>query len=854
MRKPAVEGHRRRSRLWKLHFTGLVAWLALCACVSETTQAQSFSLERDRYYAGEEIPLHYHFVGLAGHQRLIIETPDHGFAQQDVYINPGARQFEDSVGVWKVPAKNLVSDFHGDTFEGIVARMFFVRPGAEAGPPIVERYLRIINPVRDAPGSLTLKGRRFAGGRSIEVTASAPPAGDGEQTATAKLVLFKPARRLPGGAILPAVAKRLLDVEGEGTYRITTPTMPGDYELQLRYADGFIIDRVRFVIDLDLPKIAMSLPGEGPYPVGSVVRVSIAPMYVPWGFAALYFRVLVPNGRGGWKEAEQSNPFEIEQSGADPRHLAPLARSFDITPGESGPHRLIAYWGERNLRIEAATLDFEVTGSTDEETAGGWPSLKVPKGPLVTADQEIRVAVNGSDSNAHRALELQLYKLTPEEIAGPIRLREELPGPPAKRWDVDAPGAVVMPDDLALGTYEVYLFDRNMAGAHGPMMLDAQRFSVVPKSGSAKVVVNGGQPVVAGRRFPVELKLPPDLNTAGLSLTMQIVFLGGELPGCHPVMETIQFHSRIAEGQTKVSVSNEISSWLPGTYEARLYLGKAQDWGSPWPDAVVLGAQRFEVVYRPHGATLQLPDGVQYREGDKIDVRAEIPDDMRPLLEKGGLTIEMVRVGEYADSGALRPALPVQTVDLHNKSEQVISADRHGVYELRLTMHDAISLLDTYRSPILDSKRIVVLSKTWRGPPTLLPRRPGPSGVEVADGTQDFPPIGARGSCGDRNWVPPPDVAIDARIVVLHHGKFVPFDGGLNFGQPFAVEGRLKDPALHPVYRLELEDDQDEPFDVFLYPTDKDPRLLRSKLLYLMWDVTAADAQGRTSHASEARQ
>ena len=851
MRVHAVAGRRGNSRRWTLRLAGLLAWLALCAGVSDAAWAQDITLERDHYYPGDEVTVHYRFADRAGSQRFVIFGPNGGPAD-GITIDPRYPNKEKLARTMKVPVEELVREFRGDTFEGVSAQLFYTAPDSSEERLVTEQFLRIVNPVTEARGSLRLNGRRFASGRSIEVGATMPAAGDGETPASGKLVLYKPARRLPGGAILPAVAEPLLDVEGDGTYRITTPTMPGHYELQLRRADDFILDRVPFDIDLELPKVEMSLPGDGPIAMGSSVQVSVAPTFVPWHFDALIFQVLVPNGRGGWKAPNQWNAFQIESSVVnDPRELTPLAQSFEITPEETGPHRLLAYWVYRDLGIEAATLDFDVTVPTDQGPTWGSPSLTLPDGPLFAADQEINVEVGGSAANADSALELQLYKLTPEKVAGPIRLREPLPGPPDMQWDTDAPGMVVMPDDLVPGTYEVYLFDRNFPGARSPMMLAAERFTIVPQSGSAEVLVNGGQPVVAGHRFPVEVKLPEDLDRAGTYLTLQIIYLGGELPGCHPVMESVRYNTELAEGQSTFSISNkEVFSWLPGAYEARLYMSKALLSADYWPNAIVLGARRFEVVYRPQGATLELPGGSQFDEnGGDVPVRAKLPDDMQSLLEAGGLQVEVIRLGEHADSGAVRPPLQINYSIMYGQPDTTVSPYRHGAYDLRLEMREAICLLDTCRSPVLDRQRIDITSKTWRGPATLLPHDPGPDGMKVAAGLQDFPPIGPRGSCGRRDWVPPPDVAIEPRIVVLHDGKFVPFDGALSFGQPFAVEGRLKDPALHPVYRLELADGQDQPFDVLLYPTDNNPRLLRSKLLYMMWDVTAADAQSGSSDA-----
>jgi hypothetical protein len=69
-------------------------------------------------------------------------------------------------------------------------------------------------------------------------------------------------------------------------------------------------------------------------------------------------------------------------------------------------------------------------------------------------------------------------------------------------------------------------------------------------------------------------------------------------------------------------------------------------------------------------------------------------------------------------------------------------------------------------------------------------------------------------------------------------GKPVPFEGPADYGDAFYVEGRLEKPATREVYRIALQTPDGTPQDVFLRPTAEDPTLLRSEILYVMWDVT----------------
>ncbi len=71
-------------------------------------------------------------------------------------------------------------------------------------------------------------------------------------------------------------------------------------------------------------------------------------------------------------------------------------------------------------------------------------------------------------------------------------------------------------------------------------------------------------------------------------------------------------------------------------------------------------------------------------------------------------------------------------------------------------------------------------------------------------------------------------VEITARLVRLQNNIYVPLEGPIQFGEAFAVEGTLEKPAARQVYRLELNYGEEQPYDVFLYPTEEDTKLLRT--------------------------
>ena len=93
---------------------------------------------------------------------------------------------------------------------------------------------------------------------------------------------------------------------------------------------------------------------------------------------------------------------------------------------------------------------------------------------------------------------------------------------------------------------------------------------------------------------------------------------------------------------------------------------------------------------------------------------------------------------------------------------------------------------------------------------------------------------------------------IDARFVQQDgSGGYQPVSEPLDYGTPFVVEGRLELPAARQVYNLEIDYGGERPHDVLLYPTPEDRTLLRSDILYLMWDVAHADPSVASGEASQ---
>ncbi len=100
-------------------------------------------------------------------------------------------------------------------------------------------------------------------------------------------------------------------------------------------------------------------------------------------------------------------------------------------------------------------------------------------------------------------------------------------------------------------------------------------------------------------------------------------------------------------------------------------------------------------------------------------------------------------------------------------------------------------------------------------------------------------------------WAPKPPGIVARFVRPDGSGGFQPLSGPLDYGSPFAVEGQLELPAARPVYNLEIDYGGERPHDVLLYPTEEDRTLLRSDILYLMWDVAHAEASVAGAEASQ---
>jgi hypothetical protein len=99
-----------------------------------------------------------------------------------------------------------------------------------------------------------------------------------------------------------------------------------------------------------------------------------------------------------------------------------------------------------------------------------------------------------------------------------------------------------------------------------------------------------------------------------------------------------------------------------------------------------------------------------------------------------------------------------------------------------------------------------------------------------------FPAIGLPGSCGDPNWLPPPEDIVALRLVYRIDEDYVPVVQPLNYGDGFHVQAELEKPARFEVYGVTIDlGSAGGKRSVALTPDPENPRLLHSGRLYLLW-------------------
>ena len=130
------------------------------------------------------------------------------------------------------------------------------------------------------------------------------------------------------------------------------------------------------------------------------------------------------------------------------------------------------------------------------------------------------------------------------------------------------------------------------------------------------------------------------------------------------------------------------------------------------------------------------------------------------------------------------------------------------------------------------------------------PFAPGDGGLGATDIRSDMPIAGGPwppiGEFLDGEDCKPRAVEaekMDLRFAHWSDGKYLPVEGPLKFGQSFYIEGKLKEPARKGAYISQITLPNGEEKEVPLFIRKEDDKLVRSKLLYFIWEPPAEISQ-----------
>jgi hypothetical protein len=415
------------------------------------------------------------------------------------------------------------------------------------------------------------------------------------------------------------------------------------------------------------------------------------------------------------------------------------------------------------------------------------------------------------------------------------------------------------------GTYEAQLLWRtNLPGQNRTYILDTESFSVsggepLPEParelpyGTVALEVSPGAVLMSGQTVTVTAKAPSDMDLSADPLWFDVYRVGGYGPNCERIADE-WLGKRVYADLSQPFMLDDIT-W-PGVYEVRLYRGgdpgiwllqerkpdidpaEAAAWHAQLPFAELIAKVSFRVEAAMLDGALTIEGGPTVRSFEPVRLQYDIPH----ARFMGQSELSVMRLPEIVPGGATYQPTDSLTnprfgfkrgedwaqADLAVNRQGVLTLGAGwlpGAYEVRLS--DRSSGMITFAR----------LAFTIEDP--ALP--PLPEGLVRPVGYSDWPREGTQSA--EPSAHPPAGCALPATermtLSFAHwsNGEIVPLDGTIDYGHAFFVEGRLETPATKADYEVQLEAPGGRPQSVVLRPTADDPALLRSELLYMMWDV-----------------
>lgn len=258
----------------------------------------------------------------------------------------------------------------------------------------------------------------------------------------------------------------------------------------------------------------------------------------------------------------------------------------------------------------------------------------------------------------------------------------------------------------------------------------------------------------------------------------------------------------------------------------------------------MLAESAFEIAAKAD-KRIKIAAPPQAEFGQYFDVDVTLPPGPPHSVESFGVTL--VRLGATVTGGAESVSVAESAGEFLSVGEGVYRAKflprEQGLYEIRVVRGctgrryggtDSRAGNDDI-CPIVATQQIEVrMSES----PFSLNAGIGSAGLrnDMPRGDDPWPPLGeflTGVTCKPRIVEAE---KMDLRFVRWEEGEYVPLDSALNFGDAFYIEGVFEDGTTQESYMAKLTVPGGLPKDVRLFLSEDDPNIVRSEMLYFIWD------------------
>jgi len=610
---------------------------------------------------------------------------------------------------------------------------------------------------------------------------------------------------------------------------------PGLYELRLQTHDGYIVDRTPLLVTVDeIPgslKIATPKPpavGEeikvvfdGPQPVNSFFYYGIECVRFTKDLASE--RVYI---KGGLKTGE---PFFAGRAVQGGHYEIRLFIQNKYMKARYVIDTLALQIGGKPITIKG----FFVSFAGRPWGANRRSRLILPQGKKIP----VELFLQGKIGLPAQKMIAKLYRKdekTAPFIQDNFSFSSKKPpnGDLIREWPVKVgrKTAWTIDEDLTPGIYELrisYVFEGSNVPQFAHSIPDLNySFMIIPFN-KFKLSTGDKESFQLGEKIPVFISTPETELAKFLNLSLRLKKYGGRVPGC--AIETFEPQHIPLNGRMKHEIT---PTYGLGVYVIQLVHQQHTNFTL---NPQVLSETIFEIVSNPIQNALRISGGTHFSPNDKIRVSVDIPNDHPFRGERQSSIIEtsiaVIRHGVVTSGNGIRSAhiIRKKSLDLQTGEATVeMSAFAQGSYEFRLW--------DRKSGILIASAPFIV--RDDRSP---FPLEYGLHHFSLRDDLEylgnPWPALGEYLDA-DKCQPGPLQVAekIDLRFVKWQDNEYVPLERPIDFGESFYIEGRLEKPAMQSSYMASIKLPDGSQREVPLFQTEDDPSVIRSELIYFIWD------------------